>query len=99
MCELGFYLGLCAKGDFKKTIFHTDYNTVYDCSMVFFFFLFSLYHFHVILEEFVDFKWDSILFSQQIIYKIRLRQNGQDKIPQINIFCVYVHPHLLCASS
>ena len=60
------------KGDFEKTVFHTDYNNLYDCSMVGFF-LFSLFHFLVILEEFVDFKWDSILFSQQIVYKIRLR--------------------------
>jgi len=37
------------------------------------FFLFTLYDFCVILEEFVDIKWDSILFSQQIIHKIRLR--------------------------
>lgn len=50
--------------------------------------IFSLYPFYVILEEFVDFKKYSILFSQQIMYKITLRQKCQGKIPQINIFFI-----------
>lgn len=39
--------------------------------MEFFFLSFSWCHFCDICEDYFDFNWDSILFSQQIIYNIR----------------------------
>lgn len=85
------------KGDFEKTVIHIDYSTSWwDFGL---FVMFSWCHFHDIYEDFVDFKWHSILFSQQIIYKIR--QNGLGKIPSINtfLFPVSICQYFLWASS